>query len=378
MEYRRLGRTGLEVSAIGLGTEYLINQPKDKVVEVIHEALARGVNYFDLFFAQPQFRDNMSAAFAGKRDKAILAAHLGAIDVNGQYDKTRDNAVAEKFFLDFLKRYKTDYADVLYVHNSDDQADYDKVMSKEGLLGMAKRYRKAGKARSIAFSGHTVATSLAAVESGEIDCLMFPINLAGNAVPGKKDLFAACVKHDVGLVSMKPYAGGKLLADWQETEMDKWLLGAGKKKLTRSKAATPVQCISYILAQVGVSTVVPGCKDLDELAAALAWVDATSEERDFSDIVADFREYVAGECVYCNHCLPCPSNIDIGQTIRLYETAKRRPTPEIIAAYDAMPTNASDCGSCGACVERCPFSVDTAVMMTQAAEYFASINREEV
>jgi uncharacterized protein len=378
MEYRLLGRTGFEVSAVGLGTEYLINQPKEKVARVIHEALARGVNYFDLFFAQPQFRDNMGAAFAKSRDKAVLAAHLGAIEVNGQYDKTRDNAVAEKYFLDFLKRYKTDYVDVLYVHNCDEQADYDKVMSEKGLLGMAKRFRKEGKARSIAFSGHTVATSLAAVESGEIDCLMFSINLAGNAVPGKKDLFAACVRHDVGLVSMKPYAGGKLLADWREDEMNMWLLGGTQKKLTRSKAVTPVQCISYVLAQVGVSTVVPGCKDLDELAAALAWVDATSQERDFSGVVADFKEYVAGECVYCNHCLPCPSNIDIGQTIRLYETAKRNLTGEILAAYDAMPAAAADCGSCGACVERCPFGVDAAAKMAEAAEFFASINREEL
>ena len=54
MKYRTLGRTGLEVSTMSLGTEYLIDVPREHVVSVIHEAIDRGVNYFDLFFAQPE------------------------------------------------------------------------------------------------------------------------------------------------------------------------------------------------------------------------------------------------------------------------------------------------------------------------------------
>ena len=89
---------------------------------------------------------------------------------------------------------------------------------------------------------------------------MFPINIAGNAVPGKKDLFAACVKHNVGLVAMKPFAGGKLLQEWQEAEMNKWQVGIDKKAVRRSVAVTPVQCLSYVLAQLGMSTIVPGAR----------------------------------------------------------------------------------------------------------------------
>ena len=80
MEYRRLGRTGLDVGAVSLGTEYLIDLPREKVVSVIREAIARGINYFDLFYAQEEFRDNMGAAFKGHRDRVFLAGHLGATE----------------------------------------------------------------------------------------------------------------------------------------------------------------------------------------------------------------------------------------------------------------------------------------------------------
>ena len=59
MIYRTLGKTALDVGIIGLGTEYLINRPRKTVVNVIHKALAQGINYFDLFFAQAEFRNHI-------------------------------------------------------------------------------------------------------------------------------------------------------------------------------------------------------------------------------------------------------------------------------------------------------------------------------
>ena len=371
MQYRKLGRTGLEVGAVGLGTEYLINLPQETVVAVIRQAIAQGINYFDLFFAQPQFRDNMGVAFKGQRERVILAAHLGATDRDGQYEKTRDPRTSEHFFLDFLTRYHTDYADILMLHNSDDQEDYERVMGPGGLLDLAHRFQQEGKARFIGLSSHTVATALQAVESGQIDVLMFPISLAGNAIPGKKELFKTCATHDVGLVAMKPFAGGKLLQQERVISMEHWQLGGAEFQLEKSAPITPVQCLSYVLSQVGVSTIVPGCKDLEQLAAALAYWQATEEEKDFSSVVSGFQQYVTGECVYCNHCLPCPSVIDIGQVIRLMEMAQQRLTPELRAMYAALPATASDCTQCGSCDDRCPFGVAVIAKMEQAAALFA-------
>lgn len=370
MEYRRLGSTGLEVSAIGLGTEYLIDQPQEHVVKVIHKAIAQGVNYFDLFYAQPEFRDKMSAAFEGHRDRVLLGAHLGATWEEGQGGRSRDPQVCERFLLDFLNRYKTDYVDVLLLHNCDEQDDYDELTSPDGPLGLARRLKQEGKARAIGFSGHTVETALQAVENPDLDVLMYSINIAGNAIPGRRELFNSCVRHGVGVVAMKPYAGGRLFLKDRSISIERTKLGGPPKELRKSTEITPVQCLAYTLAQAGVSTAVPGCRDLPQLADALAYCRATAEQKDYSAALADFREYVTGECVFCNHCLPCPAEIDIGQTIRLLETAQGNPTPELQAAYDALSAKASDCLECGDCTERCPFGVDAMGKVAQAAQLY--------
>ncbi len=370
MRYRRLGRTGLEVGEVSLGTEYLIDLPRAHVVSVIREAVARGVNYFDLFYAQPQFRDNMGEAFADVRRRVILAAHLGAAERDGQYEKTRDLETAERLFHDFLARYRTDHVDVLFLHNVDDDEDYKRVMGTGGLLEMARRFRGQGKARFIGFSGHTVATARKAVESGSIDVLMFTINMSGNAIPGKRELFKACVSRDIGLVAMKPFAGGKLLQGDGEMSLENWLVGGGERRLEKRFPITPVQCISYALSQIGVSTVVPGCRDLEQLAASLVYETASDGQKDYSPVITGFREYVSGECVYCNHCLPCPSRINIGRVVRMLEAASRPPAAEQLAAYRELGASAADCIRCGQCATRCPFGVDVIAKMDQAAALF--------
>jgi len=86
--------------------------------------------------------------------------------------------------------------------------------------------------------------------------------------------------------------------------------------------------------------------------------------------LADFQQYVEGECVYCNHCLPCPAKIDIGQVSRLLDMAQYRLTDELRAAYAALPVKASDCTQCGACEARWPFGVSVITRMEQAARLF--------
>jgi predicted aldo/keto reductase-like oxidoreductase len=216
-----------------------------------------------------------------------------------------------------------------------------------------------------------MSTTLQAVESGVVDVLMFPINMATHAALGRRDLLRACVEHGVGVVVMKPYAGGKLLSKERTIRVPRYMLGGAEAfKLKKEAPIAPVRCLSYALSQMGVSTAVPGCANPDQLAAALAYVEAAGEEKDFSMHLAEFEQYVEGECVYCNHCLPCPSTIDIGQVNRLLDMAQQELTPELRVAYDVLTSKASDCTQCGACVERCPFGVSVMGRMEQAVTLF--------
>ena len=141
------------------------------------------------------------------------------------------------------------------------------------------------------------------IKDNHIDVLMFPINLAWDFMPGRKEVFQSCVSQNVGLVAMKPFAGGRL------------------SQQENSNTISPAKCINYVLTQPGVSTTVPGVKNVKQLRAALHFLEASNEERDFSSIIIEFQQDLKGNCVYCNHCLPCPVGIDIGQIIQMVDKA---------------------------------------------------------
>jgi predicted aldo/keto reductase-like oxidoreductase len=157
----------------------------------------------------------------------------------------------------------------------------------------------------------------------------------------------------VALVAMKPYAAGVLF-----------------RENPSSIVLTPVQCLSYALAQPAVCTAVPGCKNVAEMRAALAFLEASEEEKDFSAINSNPLWKLKGSCMYCNHCLPCPVTIDIGAVTKLADTAAIGSIDSVRAAYGALPVKASACIECGDCVERCPFGVDVIASMNRAVTLF--------
>jgi predicted aldo/keto reductase-like oxidoreductase len=127
-----------------------------QIIPVIHEALDQGVNYFDLIVGNPEVKDLFGKGFKGKRDKVILAGHLGCSERNGQYYKTRDRNECQELFDDLLKRLQTDYLDILHLHNVDEKKDYEQIIGPAGILEIAQRLKKEGKIRFIGFSGHNI------------------------------------------------------------------------------------------------------------------------------------------------------------------------------------------------------------------------------
>ena len=102
MKFRDLGRTDLNVSIIGLGTEYLNGQQRETVISVVHKAIERGVNYIDMVFSFPEYLDNLGEALQGYRERVILAGHLGSTEKDGQYHNSRNVKKSEPFFLDLV------------------------------------------------------------------------------------------------------------------------------------------------------------------------------------------------------------------------------------------------------------------------------------
>lgn len=245
--------------------------------------------------------------------------------------------------------------------------------------------QRKGKVKFIGISTHNTVIALKAVKSGKIDVLMFPVNPLFNLMPrdyliekifksgedlteeqkrnypSKQELFEECDRRNIGVVAMKPFAAGRILKN----------TGGGEKNSLMS--LTPVQCISYILDQKGVTVALPGFKNVKELEEALAYFTATPEEKDYRAEVEKSDAYkFDNHCMYCNHCLPCPQNINVAEVTKLTDMALKGMTDEILSLYKELDRNAGDCLMCGTCADRCPFSIDVIKNMEQAQQLFHS------
>jgi len=346
MPRRTLGRTGLEVGVIGLGTEYL--KDRESTVSTVREALDRGVNYFDVLMPMPEYRDNMGAAFRGRRDEAVLTCHLGGTVKDGQWSLSREPAECRRYVDDWLRRLGTDHADILIITCVDKKEDHDRFMAPGGVMDLAQHLKHQGKTRFIGMSGHEAGVALDAVRSGLYDVLVQGCNLRWPV----GEVGTACAEAGVGLVAMKPYAGGELFHP------------------PYNRFATPVMALSYVLDQPGVCVTIPGAADVGQLRAALRYVDACEEERDWHPVIDSFPRLIRGTCVYCNHCLPCPVEIPIGDVLRAYRTLTLGMAyGEDLARW--MADKPGLCTGCGECMDRCPFGVDIAGDMVKATEAFA-------
>lgn len=90
MKYRHLGKTGFDVSEIGLGGEYLEGKPLQVVKSVVDAVMDGGVNILDCFMPNPEVRTNLGLALKGKRDKMYIQGHFRTVWKDNQYGRTLD------------------------------------------------------------------------------------------------------------------------------------------------------------------------------------------------------------------------------------------------------------------------------------------------
>ena len=93
-------------------------------------------------------------------------------------------------------------------------------------------------------------------------------------------------------------------------------------------------------------------------------------ETDYSGVVGNLREVLAGQCTYCHHCLPCPEGIEIGWVIWDLDQIPAKGIEQVKEWYAGFPVKASACVECGVCVERCPYDVDIIAKMHEATKVF--------
>ncbi|NHJ38661.1 MAG: 4Fe-4S dicluster domain-containing protein [Asgard group archaeon] len=372
MHYRLLGKTGLKVSEISLGTEWLEKKSPEEITSVIRRAIEKGVNYIDIIFNFDEHLQKISKAIEGNREKLILVHHMGSSEYKGKYKKNRSIKSCTETFDKYLKIMKTDYVDILFIHFVLKEKNYDEIMNKpNGLYDLARKFKEENKTKFIGISTHDLKIVEKAATSNKFDVIMYQINLANNALKNRNKVLSICAKNGIGVIAMKPFAGGALIKLKETVTIGSWRSGGMSLKKKIPAIATPVKCLHYILSQVGVSTTVPGVASIEELDEIMTYSNASDEEKDYSMLLKEFDEYITGECVYCNHCQPCPEDIDIGRIFKLYDQATSVGEIEkILGDYMKFGVLASYCTECGNCMERCPFEVDIINKMLEVEKLF--------
>ncbi len=288
MKFRILGRTGLKVSEIGLGTEYLFSQPKETVSSVISEAIKNGINYFDIVFNVSKYVENISATIETHRDDIILTCHLGSIDQDGKVRRSRNVKECEQTIINTIEKFGKGYIDIVNIQFVKEK-EYESILAPGGLLDLAKKLKEEGQAKFIGLSTHSISIGQKAVKSGNFDIIMNQVNIVNDSIPGRENFLKTCKKEGIGLVAIKPFAGGKLLQTNRTVYIAKYQSGGFNLKKKIPREITPIKCLNYTLSQTGVSTTIPGVKNTQELKENLAFLNASDEEKDFSNLVKDFK-----------------------------------------------------------------------------------------
>jgi aryl-alcohol dehydrogenase-like predicted oxidoreductase len=253
MPRRKLGRTGVEVSILGLGG-YHIGQAKDDetATRIIRTALDHGVTFLDNCWDYNEGKSHTRMGKAlrdGYRKKAFLMTKIDG--------RTRDSAAAQ--IDQSLKQLETDVIDLLQIHEVIRPTDPGRVFGPSGAMEAVVAARKAGKIRFIGFTGHKspdihLAMLTTAREHGfHYDTVQMPLNVmdAHYQSFGAK-VVPVATREGTGVLGMKPFGSGVFFKS---------------KTLGKEKVST-LECLQYPMS-LPTSVVITGCEEMGILMQAL-------------------------------------------------------------------------------------------------------------
>jgi len=205
MEYRRLGKTNIMVSAVCLGGHSRSDE-KERA-EIINRCMDAGINYIDACWDNEVKRD--AKALRGKRDKVYLALSHGAKEVRNEDFRTSKKLLAS--LDELLRDSKQDYTDLWRITCLEPGGRHSFNTACE-IVEALEKAKKQGKTRFIGFSTHDRRWIEFMIEYfPQIEVVCFPFTTMSKRAP-KDSLFDALKQRDVGAFGIKPFAASSLFA----------------------------------------------------------------------------------------------------------------------------------------------------------------------
>lgn len=326
MKKIRLGKTELMVGASSFGALPIQRLSTEDACKLLRKAYELGMNYFDTAYSYTDSEEKIGLALSDVRKDIIISTKSPAKDKKTLLEQVQMS----------LERMKTDYIDILQLHNPDVLPDPEDPDSTYGGLLEAK---KKGWVRHIGLTNHSLARAVAAVKSGKYETIQYPFSSL--ATDEEVELTRLAKQEDVGFIAMKGLSGGLI-----------------------TNAATTFSFIKQY------DNVVPiwGIQRESEL---LEFIEMEKNPPAYDDamkalIEKDRRELAGNFCRGCGYCKPCPAQIDIPTMARMSLLLRRSPYQRYMTEeFREKMLVIEQCRHCGACMSRCPYHLNTPELLQE-------------
>lgn len=353
-------KNGDKLSILGFGCMRL---PSDetKAVNIIHEAIENGVNYFDTAYIYQAGKNEtlLGKALAGEyRERVKIATKLPPYMVNSLNS-------AKKILLTQLSRLQTDYIDYYLIHMLTDKAMFDKMLSL-GVMEWLEEEKRKGTIKNIGFSFHGSKFDFELiVKAYEWDFCQIQYNYLDENNQATKSGLMLAYSLGIPVIIMEPLRGGKLVNNLPQNVI--------KAFNSYDEDRSPAEwALRWIWNHKEVNVVLSGMNSIEQLyenirIASDAEADSfTMEELEiFEEVKMIMAEKTKVPCTACGYCMPCPHGVNIPGCFSSYndkylleDKMHRFKYYQTLGGFSAKPAFASQCKDCGKCEIHCPQKIE--------------------
>jgi len=336
METVIFGRTGLNVSRTGFGCIPIQRISYEESTALLRHAYDNGITLYDTANSYTTSEERIGIALHDVRAKIVICTKSGAKTPEKLMENI-DNS---------LKMLKTDYIDVLQLHNPPFVPVPD---GNDGLYNCLLNAKKQGKIRHIGITQHSKDRAKEAVLSDHYDVLQYPFSYLSS--DEEITLVDLCRQRNVGYLAMKGLCGGLL---------------------KNAKAAFT------FIRQYENAVPIWGMQKMQELKEFLLYEENPplfdSEMK--NAIETDKAELQGNFCRCCGYCLPCPAGIPINNAARISFLLGRTVKANFLTPqWQENMKRIDNCTSCGHCKAHCPYGLDVpAILKKQQKKFFEILN----
>ncbi|MBO8163336.1 MAG: aldo/keto reductase [Brevibacillus sp.] len=195
MRKKRLGRTGLMVSALGFGAMHLPKLTQQEADQLMNYALDRGITYIDTAAAYGDSQEKLGKAIASRRQEYVLATKT----------QKRSYVEAKQEIEQSLRLLETDYIDILQIHYVNYVKEYREIKAPDGALRAAEELKAKGYIGHIGITGHRPELLARWLRDYPFDTVLFHLSMVQPFA--ERDLMPTARELDVGMIAMKPLSG---------------------------------------------------------------------------------------------------------------------------------------------------------------------------